>query len=220
MDCQQASEVVYRFLDRELDAEALNDFSDHLDRCGHCAGRVAYTRRLLLLVRQRCVRHQAPPQLRERIIVSLRTAVLGLVAVALLAAPPTALAQDSITLRGLGGETLSEADLGRGATIVVVWASWSPRGRDIDGRVRAIAQRWGGQARVVTVNFQEDRATVEGFLAGKNLGAPVFLDEDGRFAKKNAVTNLPALLVLRDGRVAFRGKLPDDPDSVLAEALG
>ncbi|HMB54282.1 MAG TPA: mycothiol system anti-sigma-R factor [Thermoanaerobaculia bacterium] len=220
MDCQHASEAVYRFLDRELDSESLSDFSEHLDRCGHCAGRVAYTRRLLLLVRQRCVRHAAPPQLRERILVTLRTTVLGVLVLALLASAAAAFAQESITLRGLGGETLSEADLNRGATIVVVWASWSPRGRDIDGRVRAIAQRWGGQARVVTVNFQEDRATVESFLSGKNLGAPVFLDEDGRFAKKNAVTNLPALLVMRDGRVAFRGKLPDDPDEVLTQALG
>jgi mycothiol system anti-sigma-R factor len=76
MDCQQVSEFVYRFLDRELEAEVLTDFDDHLDRCGLCAGRVAYTRRILLLVRQRCVRHQAPPQLRERIIVSLRTATV------------------------------------------------------------------------------------------------------------------------------------------------
>jgi thiol-disulfide isomerase/thioredoxin len=145
---------------------------------------------------------------------------LLLVALLLVATPATSLAQETITLRGLGGETLSDADLNRGTTIVVVWASWSPRGRDIDARVQAIARRWGGQARVVTVNFQEDRQTVEGFLAGKSFGVPVFLDEDGRFAKKNAVTNLPALLVVRDGRTAFSGKLPDDPDAVLAEALG
>jgi thiol-disulfide isomerase/thioredoxin len=146
-------------------------------------------------------------------------ALLAVLALALAAVPLPAAAQDSITLQGLGGGTLSEAELERGATIIVVWASWSPRGRDIDARVRAIAQRWGGEARVVTVNFQEDRATVEGFLAGKQFGAPVFLDEDGRFAKKNAVTNLPALLVMRDGRVAYRNKLPDDPDPVLGEVL-
>ena len=136
----------------------------------------------------------------------------------LLAAALPAAAQGG--LRGLGGERLSDGDLAHGTTIIVVWASWSPRGKDIDRRVNALASRWGSQARVVTVNFQEDRATVEEFLRGKNLRAPVFLDTDGSFSKKNAVTNLPGLLVIKDGNTAFRGKLPDDPDAVISPILG
>jgi mycothiol system anti-sigma-R factor len=221
MDCQRASEIMFLFLDDEMDEDAKAPFQHHLDECGPCACRVAYTRKLLLLIRQRCARYAAPKDLRRRIQVTLRaTAILllaALLAGALFAAPPAA-AQD-LTLSGLGGETLREADLDRGAVVVVVWASWSPRGRDIHSRVNALASRWGGSARVITVNFQEDRQAVESFLAGKNLRAPVFLDPDGRFAKKNAVTNLPGLLVVKDGRTAYRGKLPDDPDSVLAEIL-
>jgi len=145
----------------------------------------------------------------------------ALVAVALLLLPLLAApAEAQGALRGLGGETLSEASLSRGTTIIVVWASWSPRGKDITDRVNRIAGRWGSDARVVTVNFQEDRATVEGFLRGKNLRVPVFLDLDGSFSKKNAVTNLPGLLVIKDGNTAFRGKLPDDPDGVISEILG
>lgn len=142
-------------------------------------------------------------------------------AVALLLLPLMAVpAEAQGTLRGLGGETLSEASLSRGTTIIVVWASWSPRGKDITDRVNRIAGRWGSDARVVTVNFQEDRATVEDFLRGKNLRAPVFLDLDGSFSKKNAVTNLPGLLIIKDGSTSFRGKLPDDPDAVISEILG
>jgi thiol-disulfide isomerase/thioredoxin len=122
-------------------------------------------------------------------------------------------------LAGLRGERLGESDLAQGTTIVVVWASWSPHSRDIVERVNPIAGRWGGQARVVTVNFQEDRGAVERFLAGKGLSVPVFLDTDGSFSKKHTVVNLPGLLVLKDGEVAFRGKLPDDPDRVITEAL-
>ena len=122
-------------------------------------------------------------------------------------------------LGGLRGERLAEADLAQGTTIVVVWASWSPHSRDIVERVNPIASRWGGQARVVTVNFQEDRGAVERFLSGKNLSAPVFLDTDGSFSKKHTVVNLPGLLILRDGQPVFRGKLPDDPDRVIADAL-
>lgn len=146
------------------------------------------------------------------------TALLALLCLALVAAAPAA-AQD-IRLQGLGGERLADSDLARGTTIVIVWASWSPRSRDIVARVNPVAQRWGGQARVVTVNFQEERGAVESFLAGKNLGATVFLDPDGAFSKKYAMATLPGLLIIKDGQVVYRGKLPDDPDRVIGEFLG
>ena len=122
-------------------------------------------------------------------------------------------------LQGLGGERLSEADLAQGTTIFIVWASWSPHSRDVVGRVNQVAQRWSGKARVVTVNFQEDRGAVESFLAGKSMGTTVFLDADGSFSKKYAVATLPGLLVIKDGRVAFSGKLPAEPDRILVELL-
>jgi len=153
------------------------------------------------------------PTTRRVVAAAWALALVGLVASVLPAG-----AQE-IALTGLRGEQLREADLAQGSTIVVVWASWSPRGRDIVERVNAIDERWGRQARVITVNFQEDRGAVEGFLAGKGLRVPVFLDTDGAFAKKNAVTNLPGLLVVKDGAVAFRGKLPDDTDATIGNAL-
>jgi hypothetical protein len=33
------------------------------------------------------------------------------------------------------------------------------------------------------------------------------------------VTTLPGLLVIQNGEVAYRAKLPDDPDRVLAEII-
>lgn len=137
----------------------------------------------------------------------------------LLVVPAFLGAQANITLRTLGGESMSEADLARGPTVVVVWASWSPRGRNVVEKVNAIEQHWGSRSRVVTVNFQEDASTVRDFLAGRNLTVPVLLDADGVFAKKHAVTSLPGLLVFQGGRVAYRGPLPDDPASVLNEIL-
>jgi thiol-disulfide isomerase/thioredoxin len=144
-----------------------------------------------------------------------RLAVAVLAMAALTAAPAAAQ-----VLACLGGERLSEGDLTSGTTIIVFWASWSPKSRDIVARVNPIAQRWGGSARVATVNFQEDRGAIEGFLAGKGLSAPVFLDTDGAFSKKYAIATLPGLLILKDGKVAFNGKLPDDPDKVIVEILG
>lgn len=159
-------------------------------------------------------RQHAPPNRRPS---QWAAAALLLLLSAAFALPSPA--QD-FRLSGLRGGQLTQADLAQGATVVVVWASWSPRGRDIVERVSAIQSRWGNRARVVTVNFQEDRAAVEQFLAGKNLAVPVYLDVDGTFSKKHAVTTLPGLLVIRDGNVAYRGKLPENPDTVLAEALG
>lgn len=141
-------------------------------------------------------------------------------ALALLWATAAPLGAQGGSLRGLRGEQLAESDLTQGTTIIVVWASWSPKSRDIVQRVNPLAQRWGGRARVITVNFQEERGAVEGFLAGKGLSVPVFLDGDGAFSKKYAVATLPGLLILKDGQVAFRGKLPDDPDRVIGEILG
>lgn len=147
------------------------------------------------------------------VVTILVMAVTGLVAL-----PELAGAQP-VTLSCLAGERLSEADLAGGATIIVVWASWSPRSRDIVERVNSLASRWGGQARVLTVNFQEEPRALQGFLAGRNLGVPVCLDPDGAFSKKYNVATLPGLLVVRNGQVVYRGKLPPDPDRVIAEHL-
>ena len=125
--------------------------------------------------------------------------------------------EDSLSC--LGGTRLGETELAHGTTIVVVWASWSPRSRDIVERVNALAGRWGGRARVVTVNFQEERPAAERFLAGKHLGVPVCLDPDGAFSRKYNVATLPGLLVVKDGQAAFHGKLADDVDQTLAGLL-
>lgn len=149
-----------------------------------------------------------------------RAAFLGaLTVLAMFATVATVATADDLGLQGLRGERISEADLAQGTTIFIVWASWSPHSRNIVDRVNPLVQRWSGKARVVTVNFQEERGAVDGFLSGKNLGAPVFLDADGSFSKKYAVATLPGLLIVKDGRVAYRGRLPEDPDRVIVEIL-
>ena len=130
-------------------------------------------------------------------------------------------AAQGLRLRGLNGsEQLSEAELSQGTAIVIVWATWSPRSHDIVEKVNPIARKWGGRARVVTINFQEEASDIESFLAGKSLAVPVFLDTDGMLCRKYAIATLPGLLILKDGQVAYRGKLPDDPDAVISRLLG
>ena len=143
-------------------------------------------------------------------------AFLALGVFLLLAGSASVQAQGGWRLSGIGGESLSESDVGQGATVVVVWASWSPKSRDIVARVNQISERWSGKARVVTVSFQEERAAVAGFVAGKGLRSPVFLDADGAFSRKFSIATLPDLLVIKDGQAVYRGKLPEDPDAVIA----
>ncbi|MEO6194321.1 MAG: TlpA disulfide reductase family protein [Thermoanaerobaculia bacterium] len=151
---------------------------------------------------------------------SRRRAMAVLIAsLALLALSPAASRAEDVSLSCLDGGRLGDADLARGTTIAVVWASWSPHSRDIVARVSSLASRWGGRARVVTVDYQEDRPAVERFLAGRSLGAPVCMDADGAFSRKYNVAKLPGLVVFKDGSVVHRGKLPDDADQVLADLL-
>ncbi|MDX1643642.1 MAG: TlpA disulfide reductase family protein [Thermoanaerobaculia bacterium] len=133
---------------------------------------------------------------------------------------PSQAQRGEITLPGLDGGDLEESELLQGASIVVIWASWSPRCRDIVERVNALHSRWNDRAKVLTVDFQEDPATIREFLGGKRLRAPVYLDRNGAFSKKNAVTTLPGLLIYKDGQILFRGKLPDDAESLIAQVLG
>ncbi|PYQ62401.1 MAG: hypothetical protein DMF53_13020 [Acidobacteria bacterium] len=149
--------------------------------------------------------------------VRLGAAALTLALLSLVAFRGTVQAE-AVDLVCLGGGRLTDADLGHGTAIVVVWASWSPRSRGIGERVGALASRWGGRARVVTVNFQEDGAVVERFV-GKGLGAPVCLDPEGNFSRNYKIATLPGLVVLKDGQAVYSGKLPDDPDSVIAPAV-
>ena len=89
-----------------------------------------------------------------------------------------------------------------------------------------IKGRWanaGGSApsaRVVTIDFQEDRSTIKGFLSGKNLTVPVYLDSKGVFSKKHAVTTLPGILIYSDGQLAHRGRLPRDANALIGRILG
>ncbi len=126
---------------------------------------------------------------------------------------------DRLDLPGLAGDSLTVADLDRGATLLVVWASWSPRCRDIGERIDRLAETWSDRARVASVVFQEDPETVRQNVDRQALRAPVYLDPSGDFSKQHAVTTLPMLLIFRDGELVFRGKLAANPDAVIERFL-
>jgi len=141
--------------------------------------------------------------------------LLGLAALSVSAAQ----AQPGGTLPGLGGGQLSAADLAQGTHIIVVWASWSPRCRDIAPQVNQLARKFAGEGRVITVNFQEEAQAVEEFVRQHPLDAPVYLDRNGEFSKGHAVTALPGLIVVRKGEVVFQGRLAAEAEAQIQDLL-
>jgi len=147
--------------------------------------------------------------------------VLAMMSLLVAAVPGDATAQERpFRLEGLDGGALGPGDFDRGVVIAVVWATWSPHSRDVVDQVNAIVDRWGGQARVIMIDFQEDPDEVRAFLNDKRTKAKVYLDQSGSFSKNYSVTHLPGLVIFRDGNAAFSGKLSRDPDSVIAQTLG
>jgi mycothiol system anti-sigma-R factor len=71
MDCKQVSATLFLFFDNEMEEALLAPFRDHVALCTDCAERVDYTRKLLLIVRQRCIRCTAPANLRQKILTSM-----------------------------------------------------------------------------------------------------------------------------------------------------
>lgn len=139
--------------------------------------------------------------------------------VAVLAAVSPAAAQWSLPRLG-GGAPLDQAAIASGLVIAVVWTTWSPRGRNIVARLNRIDRQWGDRARVVSVVFQESPEAIEGFLDGKQLAVPVFLDSgNADFSKRHNVTQVPRLLVFRDGVTAVNVNLTDNPDPLISGAL-
>jgi len=72
MDCKECCSALYLFFDNELETDLLIPFNDHIGQCSHCAHKLQYTRKVLMIVRQSPgVRCNAPERLRVRILASL-----------------------------------------------------------------------------------------------------------------------------------------------------
>lgn len=128
--------------------------------------------------------------------------------------------EETLRLPGLTGGALSERELDSGQSVLVFFAGWSPRCRDVVERTNAIENAWGRRSRVALINFQESRAAVQTFVGrGAAPRAPVYLDADGAFSKKHSVTHLPYVLIFRDGEVKGRGRLDDRADAMIRQAL-
>ena len=66
LNCDEALEELYGFLDGELDDARRTDIDAHLGRCGHCSGVHEFEAELRRVIGSRAT-EQVPADLRERI---------------------------------------------------------------------------------------------------------------------------------------------------------
>ena len=75
MDCKGCLERLYPYLDRELTPKDLEEVRVHLDDCGGCDSAFVVERVFLDRLRGSATSDVAPPGVRERLILRLRTDV-------------------------------------------------------------------------------------------------------------------------------------------------
>jgi mycothiol system anti-sigma-R factor len=71
IDCNDAADLIYRFLDKELSQDDVRHLEEHLKMCKHCFGHLAFDRSLRELVQKQSAKNQIPPHLKESILKAL-----------------------------------------------------------------------------------------------------------------------------------------------------
>ena len=68
MNCPEAAEHLYEYLDRELTPEAEREVRQHLADCHPCGEQFDFEALFLKFLRARCRARGAPPELKRRIL--------------------------------------------------------------------------------------------------------------------------------------------------------
>ncbi len=71
MNCREAAEHLYEYLDRELTPEVELEVRAHLEACAPCMNTAGFEQAFLKFLEARCRSRTAPPELRRRILQQL-----------------------------------------------------------------------------------------------------------------------------------------------------
>ena len=177
MDCKTAIALLEPYLDAELDRADARELEAHVDGCTDCATALARLGDLRQALRDRNLRHTAPPELHERI----RIAVAGTGSSGP-ATPPamraarralpewTRLAAACVLAFGAGGVSVHLWNTGQSAS-----AAQSQLARDL------FAGHWRALAAASPVDIvSTDRHTVKPWFAGKVAESPLVRDFAGQ----------------------------------------
>jgi mycothiol system anti-sigma-R factor len=67
IDCEQVLQLVWRFLDGEVDDAHYRDIEAHLVECANCGQRYDFERRLRALIETKCREGPVPTELKRRL---------------------------------------------------------------------------------------------------------------------------------------------------------
>jgi mycothiol system anti-sigma-R factor len=68
MNCREALDHVYEFLDKELTPDVEREVRQHLEACGPCVEQFDFQEAFLKFLEARCRSRSAPPELKRRIL--------------------------------------------------------------------------------------------------------------------------------------------------------
>lgn len=110
-----------------------------------------------------------------------------------------------IAAMALDGREVRLPAPGAKVTVVDFWATWCDPCRDQMPELDRLAASLRGQGlQVYAISFDEDRASVEEFVARTPVGFPVLWDKGGAtLAERLALTRLPTTMIL-DGAGVVR----------------
>jgi peroxiredoxin len=124
-------------------------------------------------------------------------------AMALLDVRESILQDASFSLTGIDGKTYSLAALRGKVVLVNFWATWCPPCRKEMPDMEKLYREFGGKGFVVLAVSDEDRETVEGYLAKQKYTFPVLLDPGRKVHTAFDVDGIPkSFLFDRSGKLA------------------
>jgi anti-sigma factor RsiW len=174
MECNRAVTLLEAYLDKELDRAEARELEDHVDGCADCRAALTKLDGLRVALRDRSLRHAAPPALRERIAAAAASGVTVEHAPPAAAMPRRAGSGPPSWLRMAAVFAL--AFVAGGAFVHL----WNPdRSGDEAAQIERdlFASHWRALAAASPVDVvSSDRHTVKPWFAGKVAQAPVVQD--------------------------------------------
>lgn len=115
-------------------------------------------------------------------------------------------------LKDLAGKEWKSSEIyGRGATVVVFWATWSPRSAEAIGELETLRAQIGPEkVQIVTINCEHatisgaDRELIAAAVKRLGMAGPALLDEGLVVFNEYGAMALPSTLVIgADGKVSY-----------------
>jgi peroxiredoxin len=125
----------------------------------------------------------------------------------------------TLPLADSGEVTLSRLNK-ENPVLVIFWATWCPTCREEIPAVNDLYEKKTAQGlKILAVNIEEKRSTVEEFIKKQSIRYPVALDERGVTSEAYGLSGVPVVVFLeKGGKILYYGfKLPEHIDQLLEQ---